>query len=188
MRTETPTTKFRGSAEEQFDALLDYAQMAGRDLTWKEVMSMHSLGRNDFPAILSYVFDYLDPTSRGEALEAAWVGSEYPTFQLSKEEWVTMFGAFGYTVDGISQERPNESLTLYRGATPEHKFGMSWTDNRDIAARFASGDLLGRGAGVIFTADVEPERLYAYFHEGRRESEFVIETDGLEITAVEVKK
>jgi hypothetical protein len=184
MRTETPTTKSCGSAEEQFDALVDYAQMAGRDLTWKEVKSMHSLGRNDFPAILSYVFDYLDQTSRGEALEAAWVGSEYPTFQLSKEEWVTMFHAFGYTVDGTSRERPTESVTLYRGATPECKHGMSWTDNLDIAARFASGDLLGRDPGFVFTAEVEPGRLYAHFHEGRGESEFVIETDGLDVVAL----
>lgn len=188
MTTQTAPTRFTGSAEEQIEAILDYVQLAGRDVNWTEVMSMHSLGRNDFPTLLTYVFDYLEPTTRGEALEAAWVSSEYPTFQLSKEEWVTMFDAFGYTVDGTSRERPTESLTLYRGATTEYKQGMSWTDKQEIASKFASGDLLGRGAGVVFTAKVEPERLYAYFHEGRRESEFVIETDGLEITAVEVKK
>lgn len=111
-----------------------------------------------------------------------WSVAEFPESYL-RNEWIDVFELAGYCVDGLPSPRPAEPLTLYRGATPEGKTGMSWTDDHEIARRFASGELWGRQTpGVLWTAKVEPWRLLCRNHEdGRHEAEYVIDPAGLEV-------
>ena len=63
---------------------------------------------------------------------------------------------------------------------------MAWTDDRATAEWFARAGIRGREASQVWTADVAPDRLLAWIHEGgRRESEYVINTRGLRVVPFE---
>ncbi|WP_431710712.1 hypothetical protein [Glutamicibacter uratoxydans] len=148
--------------------------------------AMCSVGRVNGPALLFDLF--YSGTITNEVLAAViggvWTSAEYPERAVDTESWHEMFNAAGYTVDGKPSALPTEPLVLFRGATVEHKAGMCWTDDRAIAERFAYGQLRGRDLGTLWTATVEPVFLLAKIND-REESEYVVDTTGLEIRAVE---
>lgn len=117
------------------------------------------------------------------ALALVWSMAEYPGQQAPAEQWRALFRDAGYAVDGEPADLPERSLTLYRGATDEHRLAMSWTDDLEIARTFAEGQLRGRALGKLWVAEVEPLRLLARIHESSRgESEYVVDTEGLDVT------
>ena len=96
------------------------------------------------------------------------------------DTWRDLFELAGYTEDGKPAERPAEPLTLYRGSVPERKALWSWTDNREVAARYASGNYYRRPSGILWVATVDPWRLLAR-NTDRSEYEYVVDTEGLVI-------
>lgn len=186
--TTATTPKFYGNAEAQIEDIIEHVGKMGDPVPWSEIMAIHTLGRNHIPALLVDLLDkdmgmgmYLDMSTIGEALEDAWTGAEFPERVVERGLWVTMFGWSGYIVDSTPRERPTESLTLYRGAKPDAKAGMAWTGSLEKAQWFANRPMQF-GKGKVFTATVEPERLFAHFPESRGEDEYVIDTDDLKIT------
>jgi hypothetical protein len=113
-----------------------------------------------------------------------WSVAEYPELALGRRTWLELFDAAGYTADGKPAERPSDVLTLYRGAPHSLRRRMSWTARLDVAVRFASERLRSRLPGIVWVADVPPDRLLM-FDNGREEQEYVIDTRGLKITALE---
>lgn len=109
-----------------------------------------------------------------------WSMSEFPDTHLEHDAWRAMFDAAGYTEDGVITDRPSESVRLWRGSVAERRDDWSWTDNRDVAARYASGDWYRRPTGTVWTALVEPSRLLAR-NTGRGEHEYVVDARGLAI-------
>lgn len=185
--TTAITPKFYGNAESQIEEIVEYVGTMGDPVPWSEITALHTLGRNHIPALLVDLLDkdrgmgiYLDMSTICEALEDAWTGAEFPERIVERELWVTMFGWSGYIVDSMPRERPTEALTLYRGAKPDAKSGMAWTGNLKQAQWFADRPMQ-YGEGKVYTAIVEPERLFAHFPESRGEDEYVIDTDGLDI-------
>ena len=101
---------------------------------------------------------------------------------IPKDIWLMWFRLAAYP-------KPSAPLTLYRGATPAHARGMSWTLDREHAGWFAQrfenaiGVPLARGArfcpGHVYCATVEPAGILAVVDDlepnGRKEHEIIID-------------
>lgn len=145
-------------------------------------------GRNHSPRLLYFAWlgKRISVESLRRLLPEAWTDPEFPERALTKASWREMFETVGYAVDGEAQPRPAAPLTLWRGAVPNRRRGWAWTDEYDLAQRFAlgleAGGLVGRIAGQVYTSEVPPEALLCRIIDQRPgESEYVIDTHGLTI-------
>lgn len=167
--------------EEWMDYVLDtYDEPTPAEL---EVM-LSRVGRNNEPALLFdlYYAGLLTAEAATRCVASAWSIAEYPQDLIPDDTWRALFDLAGYTVEGQPAERPTEPLRLYRGSPEQFRDRWSWTDDRDSAERFATGGLRARLPGTIWTAQVEPWRLFCHIHEhSRGESEYVLDTRGLVI-------
>lgn len=112
-----------------------------------------------------------------------WSTSEYPDAYLDPDDWRSLFDEAGYTVDGVRAAYPDQPVQLWRGSVPERRDHWSWTDDRTVAVRYASGGFR-RQPGKLWTATVDPWRLLAQ-NTDRAEAEYVVDTDGLDIAEEE---
>jgi hypothetical protein len=114
-----------------------------------------------------------------------WSAAEFPDCALDRATWRALFDAAGYTVDGRAAEQPTKPLLLFRGSVVSPAYrrrDWSWTDDIEVARRFAAG-MLGREPGVVWQARVAPWRLLARNVNSRPgESEYVIDTHRLRIS------
>ncbi|WP_329064920.1 hypothetical protein [Amycolatopsis sp. NBC_01480] len=158
------------SAAERFDYFLDRACRLGRNYAPDLAHQFYWADLLDTPEVCALVADH------------AWSAPDFP--ENHDTPWCELFSSAGFARDGVITDPPAEPMTLFRGCTSEGRFGMAWTGTRSVAEKFASGELLGRpDKGLVYTAVVEPWRILAHLN-GRNEDEFVIDTDGLEPTAV----
>lgn len=97
--------------------------------------------------------------------------------------WVAALRAEGYTMDGTPAERPTESLTLYRGAPPSRKTGISWTTDRAVAMRWATSEGQLNPVQRIWIIDECPSSALLAAWGGRHEAEVIVDTTGLKIRA-----
>lgn len=126
-------------------------------------------------------------------LASAWLHTEYPHAQnqskikraFRRAGWMT--DITGDVNDEHAPGRTTMPLKLYRGTTDKRgKRGMSWTAEPERAVWFAKRwaknveGTVDAGTGCVWSATVEPSRMYAYFY-GRGEAEYVINAAGLEI-------
>lgn len=113
---------------------------------------------------------------------ALWVAVG-PGASRNRADWLRHFREVGYQENGMPALPPAAPLVLWRGATPEHRGGMSWTSSRDAALQFASGWMVQREIGLVWRAVVTPDRLLARIdnREKRPCTEYVVDTDGLAI-------
>ncbi|WP_431959899.1 hypothetical protein [Mycobacterium sp. smrl_JER01] len=135
-----------------------------------------SLGRNEGPALLYDLYPQsIDVADHPEVVTEVWCMAEFPASLLDPDDWVSLFEEVGYTEDGKPAPRPRNPVTVYRGCSPERRFGMSWTTDIERARWFAQRDL-GQGAGQLYEATIPPGCLLAYIHESHRlEAEFVVD-------------
>lgn len=112
-------------------------------------------------------------------LAYAWSTGNSPERVVRASDWLAAFGAVGYVSDEDSpEEAPDIEQVLYRGATPDRRLGLAWTEERAVAAQFAD-ELRDRGEdGHVYRAHVEPRRVKARFNT-RNEREWVIDTSDL---------
>jgi hypothetical protein len=138
----------------------------------------------------------------------AWTKPEFPNLNLGTEPWLALFNRVGYVTDWDEPEpgevddegeeiepppaKPTKPVILYRGVDytlrgPREvalaSRGMAWTDDLDRARWFAKRF----GGGIVVTAKVNPKRVLARFI-GRGESEYVIDTNRLQIRQHEIVK
>lgn len=110
-----------------------------------------------------------------------WQMAEYPDRCLTHATWRELFTAAGFTVDGVSAERPAEPVEVWRGTVQERRRDWSWTTDRAIAERFAFGHVRGRPDGRLYRVLAPVEALLCSNTE-RDEAEYVVDTRGLRIT------
>jgi hypothetical protein len=142
-------------------------------------------GRNSAPAVLwaawegeTISFDVLAAT-----VGSVWSLAEFPDQCLEREQWLELFQSASFTVDGQRAPRPKEPLTLWRGSVAERRSDWSWTVDRKVAKRYAGGTMFGRPNGEVWQVTAPPEALLAanLGPDGRKESEYIVNTDGLDI-------
>lgn len=125
------------------------------------------------------LIDLSHPSMRG-AVAQAWAFSEPGSSSgLGTGFWVPMFRRNGFTHLGQPASPPDDAVDVFRGAVEEHRFGMSWTTDVEVARRFATAGMSSRPQGDIYVARVEPEYLLAYINEGHDEYEWVVDPSGL---------
>lgn len=145
--------------------------------------AMLRVGRIPALSLLESLFSegMITPAAAAANVASAWSMAEYPDTTLDREVWRGLFELAGYTVDDTPADRPSEPLVLWRGSLPEARANWSWTDSREVAQQYADGGFR-RAPGALWTATVAPWRLLAR-QTGRQESEYVVDTAGLEIHA-----
>ena len=176
------------------EGLVNYFRERGKPTVRALRTALSRVGRNNKPKLLWRLYEegLLTRPAARRHVGAAWSACEHPEWAFDVdddyggEEWLYLFWLVGcYTVDGKRAPRPEQPLTLYRGAPRESQDGWSWTDDRDVAQWFADRfpDMPDRLPSFVWTATVEPWRLFCRNHEDARgESEYVIDTSDLEIT------
>lgn len=107
-----------------------------------------NLGRNEGLALLHDLHSggSFSITDNPGVVADVWSMAEFPVNLMSAEIWVELFGEAGYTEHKQPAQRPAHPVTVYRGAPPERRHGISWTTDMDRARWFAERDL-GRGPG-----------------------------------------
>lgn len=155
--------------------------------TWADISAR--MGRNDMPhaAIMGF-YDLDDDAERAVALSAAWTMAEWPELHADQEVWADLFAAVGPVRDGEPVDYDGlglpDPVTLYRGAVPSRRDGMSWTTDRDRAEWFARRfDGLGTETGQVYEITIPVECCLARFTEGRGEDEVVVDVTQLDMDA-----
>ncbi|MGW5340324.1 hypothetical protein ACWEQD_18150 [Rhodococcus pyridinivorans] len=124
------------------------------------------------------------------ALTLAWRKVEVPTLRVRPDKWISMFRTLGFVtygdVNGVVDEskRPTEPLTLYRGAPPEYRAGLSWTDTPERARWYVQEWETGKRntGGTVWKCIIPPERFLGYFdRDPVEEIEWVADVRGLPI-------
>jgi hypothetical protein len=137
----------------------------------------HTMGRNEYPNLLQFVWTRLPQDQLIKAVGDAWAMCEFPEQRLPRPEWLPIFRAAGYH-DEEEPATPPDSITLWRGGTKKTR--MSWTADRDQAVWFQRR--FGRKPGKLWTVTVGGDRLLAHYHEKHREeNEYVIDPAGLAV-------
>lgn len=166
--------------------LLTHFAEADREPTVEDIeVAGTRVGRNSYPVLVFDLFleDLLLPDVAAVVVPQAWCDAEFPMNTLGADGWRQLFDFAGYTDDGTRTERPSSSMTLWRGALPDHRDGWAWTDDRALAEWFADRPHNG-GRACVWVADVEPARMLARISQQRLgESEYVVDTRGLRILA-----
>ncbi|KAA0109956.1 hypothetical protein CIW51_30175 [Mycolicibacterium sp. P9-22] len=123
--------------------------------------------------------DLADATMNG-VVAGVWASGESGSAScIGCREWQTLFRLNGFTYLGVPSSRPTEPVRVYRGCTPEHRFGMSWSTEVAVARSFATQGMSSRPPGVVYVAHVQPEHLLAFIDEGHDEHEWVVDPVGL---------
>lgn len=147
------------------------------DVSWSEVSAR--MGRNDLPGILADVWADLSIDDLAEAVGQAWTGAEWPEQHITGDGWYVLFDTVGYLVDHQQRDRDEdlpEIVTLYRGAIPDRRAGMSWTSDLDTARWFARrfDGIRGGLTGQVWRIDIPRDFVLARFNH-RRENEHVVD-------------
>jgi hypothetical protein len=144
----------------------------------------HDVGEVHIPKLLrdlhdDGLIDLSHPSMRGVVADAWAFGEPGSSSGLGSGFWVPMFCRNGFTYERRPAIPPDDEVDVFRGAIEEHRFGMSWTTELEVARRFARDGMSSRPDGDIYVARVEPEYLLAYTNEGHDEHEWVVDPDGL---------
>lgn len=140
---------------------------------------VYLIGRNEMPLRLgdwwcSPKDEPYDRRRLRNLLMGAWPDAEYPAHLLDPMIWWEMFTEAGFVSDCLHHRPPRRARTLWRGCAPGHEHGMSWTNRREVAERFA-GRFASRYGGVVVSVVAPPSAVLARFLHVRDEAEFVLD-------------
>lgn len=112
-----------------------------------------------------------------------WLYTDWPERVIGAEKWVLMFRATGFIAIPYWLPRPDAPLTLFRGATPERREGMSWTQDVNRADQFRQRHSW-HGPTAIYQAVVPPAAVLALL-ERRGEGPPEVVVDPQSLTAID---
>lgn len=127
-----------------------------------------------------------EPQTARDLVLTAWTHPEWPA-QIGAAAWRLLFWQIGPlpVVHEDAEPLPDEPVQMWRGAYEEHRAGLSWTTDRDVAAWFAQRatwpDVPGR-QGQVWTATVHPGQVLAVIGGARGESEVVCDIDEAQVS------
>lgn len=117
-------------------------------------------------------WDKLDIDDKKRYLTHVWL-NKGPSFLLGYDWWFPYFKDVGFLTN-CNADRPTKEVVLYRGAFPFIKYGLSWTDDIELAKLFGSQHDESR----VYKAVVKPESILGvirgvagYAEEGKASSE-----------------
>jgi hypothetical protein len=114
-------------------------------------------------------------------MEHAWATmNDAPVSVFGLQEWLSIFGLLGWVNATTGEERPDGTITLYRGAYDEQSPGMSWTSKLTVAREFPQ-DCKGH---AVFETRALPDQMLARFNTSS-EDEYVLDPRSLEVVLKE---
>jgi len=141
-------------------------------------------GRNAGPLLLNKYWPELSIDDKKAALLEVWLMAEFPTQAMPWQIWLHYFKQVGFISDDPNIEKPLQPLTIYRGAVKHKRKGMSWTQDKELAAWFASRfNGVNNNKCFLYTTDIEPDYILAIITgvNGREgETEVIIDPEGLQ--------
>jgi hypothetical protein len=117
-------------------------------------------GRNAGPMLLNKYWPELNTDDRKAALLDTWILAEWPAQALPWQIWLHYFKQVGFVSDDPNIKKPQQPLTIYRGAVKHKRKGMSWTQNKELAVWFANRFDNNSSRGYLYQAIVEPDQFY----------------------------
>ena len=116
-------------------------------------------------------------------LLAVWTKAEFPSRTLETHYWLQMFRDVGFVTDDARKLlAPSRTpLTVWRGARPRHRKGMSWTLDIDEARWHARRELTDfrHDDAAVFRAKVPRQHVLAILLHGSTASEVVVDPRAL---------
>lgn len=178
------------------------ARAGGRAMTVRAVLSFEEIedgvkisldafrerlllvGHYDAPRLLMECVSarVIEASTVTATIGAIWAAIRFPDRALERDQWRHLFGVAGYTIDGQAAQRPVEAIRVYRGSVSARRSDWSWTDSKRIATEFARGSYR-TPPGSLWTT-LAPAGNILCRNTGRTESEYVIDTEGLDIQLV----
>lgn len=156
----------------------EFEELAGD--FWDEDEALNTLalraGRDGAPHVLwqAWSSDLISVGALRRHLGWAWSGPEFPLAELAAADWRVLFGEAGYIYNGRRRASRSRPLRVYRGATPEHAKGWSWTTNVGAAEAFAFDGMQGRAIGEVWTVLAPPEAILARITDQRDDEDEVV--------------
>jgi hypothetical protein len=141
---------------------------------WTPERAVHMVGSF---ARLDWAIEHCPPDWVIENLPELWVGSDPDDTKLGyKALWQQARYLNGAIICDGEPLPAQETYRVYRGQRASEVCGLSWTLDREIAAKFARGAGVRRYLpdGVVLTMDVHRDRVMAYLT-GRGESEVIVD-------------
>ncbi|MFI7337097.1 hypothetical protein ACIBUY_04055 [Streptomyces sp. NPDC050085] len=136
-------------------------------------------GRIAGPHLLSEAWDagVIDGVTVTARIGDVWSLAEFPDAALGHARWRELFRVAGFTRNCEPAERPDQPLELWRGSVAERCRDWSWSTDHELALKYARGGYR-RPPGRLYRMVAPPPALLAAY-DGRGESEYVVDTDGI---------
>lgn len=141
----------------------------------KNVYSVFSLIRPAYKmTFFKYINQYLSDKDFAETLAVSWAahgGTEIPEAEL--ESWFKKADK-QYLMSKREQKKFNElpeQVAIYRGVSPQYKYGLSWTLDKKVALWYA--DKYKRKEACVYECIVNRKDILCYF-DTRNEAEIIM--------------
>ena len=113
-----------------------------------------------------------------ELIAFAWLRDDMPTSDIGETGWLQMLAAAGFFSYPPGRTRPDNVITLYRGASAERLRRMSWTDDRQVAVTLGTRHAW-HGPAALYSATVMPDAVLAFLHRPGEGWTVIVNPDGL---------
>lgn len=135
---------------------------------------------------LKYIKPYLSKEDFSRMLRDSWIEEENPNmdanvsiataikwFKEADKKYLMSDEEYSYW------ESLPEELTLYRGVSVgRKKYGLSWTDDKEVAKWFQQRFAHGKKQGALLMAKINKKHCLCYFN-GRNEREIVLDVNAI---------
>lgn len=115
-------------------------------------------------------------------LPAVWTVCQHPHDVIGNADWLELFHAVGYSVNGVPTQPPTGRVRLFRGAPWHRRHYWSWSTSIEVAHAFAY-ERSHHAAPKIWTINAPAEQLLALIVTPNSAvgsvKEYVLDTSGL---------
>ena len=112
--------------------------------------------------------------SEGEVIVEGWQMAEYPEANCVPGLWAVMWQRHDFLTDDADVSRPDQPMTLWRGASPERANGLAWTADKERAEWFANRtNTTAEPTAFVWSTVAAPDMIRGRLV-GRNEDEYVV--------------
>jgi len=110
----------------------------------------------------------------GEVIVEGWQMAEYPEANCVPGLWTVMWQRHDFLTDDADVSRPDQPMTLWRGASPERANGLAWTANKEYAYQYANQrNDPAKPTSFVWSTVATPDMIRGRLV-GRNEDEYVV--------------
>jgi len=111
-----------------------------------------------------------------ELIAFAWLRDDSPTSDITEFDWIEIFKTAGFFSYPPGRSLPASMITVYRGATADRLYRMSWAEDRNVAIQLGRRHAW-RSPAALYSATIEPAGLLAFL--GRQGEGWTVVVDAV---------